>query len=425
MAKAWHHHVLSVGIGLTLLASGCQLSPTLSVSATTSLRFQAMLQPAPDGKVQVMVESSGLSQAQLTQLGRRFHLQLRRTLSPLGVAVFQAQGATAADLAQLSATPGIKSVERDAGGQIFDAQRFRSSELPSQDEQWDMQRMETAEAWALRQGSDRAVVAMVDTGCDLTHPQLVHKLVEGANLTSPGQPPQDDVGHGTATAGIVGAELLDGRGLSGVAPRALLMPVKVNMPGTGGVRASDAAAGIVWAVDHGASIINLSLGFEAGEAGLTAKGLKTLSQAVQHALSSGVLVVCAAGNSQNAPMTSYPAAWAGTPGYEGLISVGALDAQDRLASYSNYGPWLTVVAPADDIPALAIGGYGRFGGTSAAAPHVSGLAALLLTPSRPPSVKTLRDWITSTSRDLGAAGTDPQFGAGCVNALKAVQTSAR
>lgn len=419
------HRALGVGMGVALLVSGCQLSPAGSLSASSAQPYQAMLLPAADGKAQVLVTSEGLSSTQLAQLGARLHFQLRMTVSPLGLAVFQAQGATAAELSQLASAPGIQRVERDGNGQIFDAKRLSAAQPPGLEQQWDLQRMETEEAWALRQGSDRAIVAMVDTGCDLEHPQLVNKLVEGVNLTSPGQPPQDDLGHGTATAGIVGAERLDGQGLSGVAPKALLMPVKVNQAGTGAVRVSDAAAGIVWAVDHGANVINLSLGFEAGEPGLTSGGLETLSRSIQHALSSGVMVVCASGNIGNEPVKSYPAAWSGTPGFEGLVSVGALDREDRRASYSNYGPWLTVVAPADDVPSLAIGGYGRFGGTSAAAPHVSGLAALLMTPSRPPSVKTLRGWIVSTARDLGATGRDPQFGAGCVNALKAVQTSAR
>lgn len=310
-------------------------------------------------------------------------------------------------------------------GIIFDAQRLHATGIPGPADQWDLQRMQAAEAWALRQGSDRAIVALIDTGIDLQHPQLVNKLVSGINITQPGEPPQDDLGHGTATAGIVGAAPLDGQGLSGVAPRARLMPVKVNVPGTSEVKAADAAAGITWAADHGANIINMSLGFESGEQGLSPAGLKTLSQAIQHALSKGVLVVCASGNIGNTPVTTYPALWAGTKGFEGLLAVGALDRQDQRASYSNFGSWLSLVAPADDIPALTIGGYGRFGGTSAAAPHVSGLAALLMTPSRPPSVKTLCDWMTSTTRDLGTPGVDPQYGAGCVNAMKAIQASSR
>ena len=312
--------------------------------------------------------------------------------------------------------------QRDLGV-IFDAKRLSASDLPGPGDQWDMQQMQVPEAWKLQQGSDRTIVAMVDTGCDLSHPELADHLVPGTNITDPGQPPQDDLGHGTATAGIVGASQVDGQGLWGVAPRARLMPVKVNVPGTGEVRAADAAAGIVWATDHGANIISMSLGFDAGEEGLTAQGLKTLAAAIHQALSHNVLVVCAAGNIDQTPITTYPACWAGSPGFEGLISVGALDNQEQRASYSNFGPWLTVTAPADDIPALAIGGFGSFGGTSAAAPHVSGLAALLVNPAKPVSVATLRNWITSSAQDLGPVGPDPQYGAGCVDALKAVQAS--
>ncbi|MNY04793.1 Thermophilic serine proteinase precursor [compost metagenome] len=136
-------------------------------------------------------------------------------------------------------------------------------------------------------------------------------------------------------------------------------------------------------------------------------------------------IVAAAGNIGDRPIKTFPACWSPEPGFEGLIAVGALDRNDRRASYSNYGAFVTVTAPADDVPALSIGGYGRFGGTSAAAPHVSGLAALLIHPSRPPSAKTLRKWIVTSARDLGTAGWDQQYGAGCVDALEAIQTSTR
>lgn len=406
--------------------AGCQGTPGLAPGLSTD-RYAAMLAASRSSGARVTLGTSGLSSAQLQALGTRHHLKLANSLSALGSATFTLAGASAEDLSELAHEQGVTYLEQDVVGKVFDTERLKAAAPndPGFGDQWDMQRMETPDAWSIRAGSSQVVVGMIDTGIDLGHPDLAGKIVSGTNITQPGSAPQDDLGHGTATAGIVGATANNGIGLAGVAPNARLMAVKVNVPGTGQVRAADAAAGVVWAADHGANILNMSIGFAQGEDGLSADSLKTLKRAVSYALGKGVLVVCAAGNIDQTPEVTYPAVWAGSPGFEGVIAVGATDRNDSRAGYSNYGPWLTVVAPADDIPALAIGGYGGFGGTSAAAPHVSGLAALLMTPGRPPAVSALRDWIVAGARDLGPSGRDDQYGAGCVDALRSIQASTR
>jgi subtilisin family serine protease len=391
-------------------------------------RFAGMLQATTAGTTRVNVGVQGLDSSQATDLGKRYGLVLVRHLSALGLATYRVAGARAADLQALSRQAGIRYVERDVAGRISGAGPEPSRGIPNDpgfEDQWDMQRMNVHDAWEIRDGAPDAVIAVLDTGCDLNHPELAPKLVSGFNVLAPTRAPQDDLGHGTAVAGIAAAETSNGEGLAGVAPNARLMPVKVNVANSGAVRAADAAAGIVWAVDHGASVLNMSLGFSEGEDGLTASGLQALKDAVGYALAHNVVVVTAAGNIGTRPVKTYPACWSTEPGFEGLLAVGALDRDDRRASYSNYGAFVTVTAPADDVPALSIGGYGRFGGTSAAAPHVSGLAALLIHPSRPPSAKTLRRWITASARDLGSPGADAEYGAGCADALAAIQTSTR
>lgn len=412
---------LLVSMLLSALLVGCSASAPGLSSAPSS----ALLAASKAGAPRVIVSAPGLSASALQALGARHRLRLVAPLERLGCGVFTPAGATAEDLDRLARDPAVRYLERDVAGTLQDVARAEAPTDPLLKEQWDMERMRTVEAWDIRDGASATVVAILDTGIDLGHPDLAAKLVAGVDILAPTRPPMDDLGHGTATAGIVGAIANNDLGLIGVAPYTGLMPVKVNVPRTGHVRAADAAAGIVWAVDHGANVINMSLGFTEGEDGLTADGVKTLQRAVSYALERGVMVVAAAGNIAKGPVTSYPSAWAGSPGFEGLLAVGASDRRDQRAAYSNYGSWLTVVAPADDVPALAIGGYGRFGGTSAAAPHVSGLAALLITPSRPPSLKTLRDWIVGSARDVGSQGRDPQHGAGVVDALAAVQMSTR
>lgn len=415
-------------VALGLSVSACQVPAVAPLGADPSDRFAGMLAASRAGEARVNVGVPAMGAAQAAELGRRHGLTLVRHVPGLNLATYRLSGARARDLEALSASAGVRYVERDVAGKVADEARLTSRAVPDDPgyaDQWDLQRMRVADAWEIREGATDAVIAVLDTGCDLRHPELASKLVAGHDVLAPARAPQDDMGHGTAVAGIALASTHNGEGLAGVAPNARLMPVKVNVPNSGAVRAADAAAGIVWAVDHGARVINMSLGFSEGEDGLTASGLKTLKDAVAYALEHSVAVVTAAGNIGDRPIRTYPAAWSVEPGFEGLLAVGALDRADRRASYSNVGAFVTVTAPADDVPALAIGGYGRFGGTSAAAPHVSGLAALLIHPSRPPSAKTLRRWIADSARDLGPEGMDPQYGAGCVDALSAIQTSTR
>ncbi|HEY9898115.1 MAG TPA: S8 family serine peptidase [Pantanalinema sp.] len=415
-------------LALLPATAACQAPLAATLSVTTGDRFGGMLVASKAGAPRVNVGVSGMSTAQAADLGKRHGLVLVRHLGALGLATYRVDGADADDLQALSNQPGVRYVERDVAGRVSDPAPDSSRAIPNDpgfDDQWDLQRMNVADAWEIREGASDAVIAVLDTGCDLAHPELSPKLVSGHNVSDPSRAPQDDLGHGTAVAGIALAATHNGEGLAGVAPNARLMPVKVNVANSGAVRAADAAAGIVWAVDHGASVLNMSLGFTEGEDGLTSSGLQALKDAVGYALERSVAVVTAAGNIGDRPVKTYPACWSVEPGFEGLIAVGALDRDDRRAGYSNYGTFVTVTAPADDVPALTIGGYGRFGGTSAAAPHVSGLLALLIHPSRPPSAKTLRKWIASSARDLGVTGVDPQYGAGCVDALAAIQTSTR
>lgn len=413
---------------LALTATACQASPTVTGAMASGDRFTGMLAASKAGATRINVGLTEHTTAQAADLGKRHGLELVRHLPALGLATYRLTSAKAADLQVLSRATGVRYVERDVAGRLSDAPASAPRVVPNDpgfDAQWDLQRMNVGDAWEIRDGASDAVIGVLDTGCDLDHPDLAPKLVTGYNVTAPDRAPEDDLGHGTAVAGIAGAATHNGEGLAGVAPNARLMPVKVNVANSGAVRAADAAAGIVWAVDHSASVLNLSLGFTEGEDGLTANALQALKEAVGYALEHNVAVVAAAGNIGDRPVQSYPASWSNEPGFEGLIAAGALDRNDRRASYSNYGAFVTVTAPADDVPALAIGGYGRFGGTSAAAPHVSGLAALLIHPSRPPSAKTLRRWIVASARDLGPAGVDAQYGAGCVDALSAIQTSTR
>ena len=333
-----------------------------------------------------------------------------------------------------------------------------SSVDPYSDLQWNLEKIRAEEAWATSTGSG-AVVAVVDTGVDLTHPDLQANIINNsdADFVEPdgnctGNKPrvcvqdgaQDENGHGTHVAGIVGAVASNGIGVAGVAPGARILPVRVldeNGEGTG-----DLPGGIRYAADHGADVINMSLGFPAGagEALGLIGDLDDVYAALDYAWDRGAVVVVASGN-DSAPLCAEPAS-----GHH-VLCVGATDSRDLLSSYSNSDAISLdtyLVAPGGDglsgwslgpdspTASLCAGdifstylrgtttwcsaepGYEAISGTSMAAPHVSGVAGLLAAKGL--TNQEIVDCLLSTTDDLGVPGRDSVFGYGRVNALKAV-----
>ncbi|OGR45358.1 MAG: hypothetical protein A2X35_03705 [Elusimicrobia bacterium GWA2_61_42] len=223
---------------------------------------------------------------------------------------------------------------------------------------WSLARMRAPQAWALTKGRG-ARVAVLDTGTDCSHPDLAAACAAGYNVFNPALPPADDKGHGTHVSGII-AGALNWKGMVGMAPEAAILPVKVlNSSGSGKV--SEIIDGMDWAVRNKADIINMSLGAH--------KFSEAQGKAVKAARKAGVLVVCAAGNDGGA--VNYPAA------YPEALAVTALDYASKLASFSSSGPETDFTAPGVRIFSAAPGGqFKLMNGTSQAAPHISGLAAL-------------------------------------------------
>lgn len=311
--------------------------------------------------------------------------------------------------------------------------------------QWGLDQVRAPQAWAAGATGAGAVVAVVDAGVDLDHPDLAGKLLPGATFFNcpRGQSPcgngdwmDRDTGgaseHGTHVAGIIGAVRGNGIGVAGVAPDARIIPVKV---GDGsGISEDDLAAGIRWAVDHGAQVINLSLGDLPGTQLLPAGAS---GAAIADAIARGVVVVAAAGN-ETFPLCENPA-W-----NDGVLCVAATDSREVHSYFSNFGlkpDGLAISAPGgstlpicgeDVVSTVAVGtgdqpcdGYGdsyaEMAGTSMATPHVAGVAALL-------AAKGLRgraivDRLLATARPPAALpiGYQPVYGAGIVDAAAAVR----
>lgn len=319
---------------------------------------------------------------------------------------------------------------------------------PLYSQQYGPQQVHAEQAWATSTGAG-AVIAVVDTGVDLSHPDLAGKLVPGATFIScnpscgngdwkgPDGVGDAEDAHGTHVSGIAAAATNNGVGIAGVAPDAKVMPVKVLEGGSGSYE--DIANGVRWAADHGADVINLSLGGTQGTQLLSLTGLDTtLQDAITYARGKGVAIIAAAGN-DSLPLCN-------SPGFDdGVLCVVATDKRELRAAYSSgpvrldlntvaapggsslpvCGEDIVSTVPAGTSSAGATCGYGsaydEYAGTSMATPHVAGVAALLAAQGR--SVDQIYTALTSTARTpgLGLRGQfTPAYGYGIVDAAAAV-----
>ncbi|MFZ5816854.1 MAG: S8 family serine peptidase [Bacillota bacterium] len=259
---------------------------------------------------------------------------------------------------------------------------------PGLSQQWAWEKINAYNYWDTNQGSSSVVIAVVDTGVQLNHPDLSSKLVPGYNFVSGNTNPEDGNGHGTHVAGTAAAITNNSTGGAGTCPNCKIMPVKVlNDSGSGTLDA--VANGIIWAADNGAHVINLSLG--------ASSGASTLENAVNYAWNKGAFLACAAGNS-NTSSPSYPAY------YDRCFAVAATDSADQRAWFSNYGTWVEVAAPGVDIYSTWINSsYNTISGTSMATPHVAGQAGLLASLGM--SNSQIWNEIMNTAEPISGTGT--------------------
>jgi subtilisin family serine protease len=282
-------------------------------------------------------------------------------------------------LEALRSAPQVASAAQDVLAEIADTS--------PNDENWpDQEGLRVAgfpKAWDVTRGSSAVVVAVIDTGVDVNHPDLRGALVPGYDFVNSDADPADDHGHGTAVAGVIAARA-NREGGAGICWQCSVMPVKV-LDADGSGNDMVIAAAIVWAADHGANVINLSLGGPGSS--------HELANAIAYAVAKGAVVVAAAGN---AGTTSpfYPAA------DSRAISVAATTVADRLYSWSNHGPWVRLAAPGCNVAPILGGGYGSFCGTSASAPLVSGLAALELSAHPRATAREIEQALTAAAVPL-------------------------
>jgi subtilisin family serine protease len=276
--------------------------------------------------------------------------------------------------------------------------------------QWSLERIGALQAWERAPRGVGGIVAVVDSGVDERHPELQKHVLPGRNVIAQNDETQDEHGHGTAIAGIIAARTNNTVGMSGICPTCEILPVKVlNESGQGTY--AQVIAGILWAADNKAQVINLSL----GSYGFS----RFLADAVAYAHQNGAVIVAAGGNEgTKAPL--YPGA------LPNVISVAATDADDSLWVGSNYGDAIDLAAPGVRILSLDTHNNYLFAtGSSFSAAQVSGVAALLRTKHSVLKSAQVAQVLFQTADDLGEKGKDQFYGFGRINAARALRAEVR
>jgi hypothetical protein len=268
--------------------------------------------------------------------------------------------------------------------------------------EWHLPKISAPQAWDLVQGSSNIIIAILDTGVDGSHPELMGKMVAGYNFFDNNTNTSDVYNHGTPVAGVAAASGNNGLGVASLAWGCLIMPVRVSDT-NGWASGVDIANGLTWAADQGARVANISFG---------ASTDSTVRSAAQYFQSKGGVVTVSAGNDGivvSDPDNPY------------VLTVSATDQNDLVPSWSTTGTNVDLSAPGVSILTTTRGGgYGWSTGTSVSAPIVAGVAALVLSVNPSLTGDQVQTILKQSADDFGPAGWDPSYGYGRVNAYKAV-----
>lgn len=280
----------------------------------------------------------------------------------------------------------------------------RAAAIP---DQWQMEMLGARKAWKIATG-EGVTVAVIDSGV-APHPDLAGRVLHGVDLvTGTGDGTNDEVGHGTTVAGLIAGRSSDGKGVIGLAPDATILPVRVLNSKNKYDDARVVAEGVVWAVDHGARVINLSLG-----SGVVSG---VLAEAIDYAFAKDVVVVACVGNilPDGPPTVWHPAS------EPGVLAVTALVQDGALWKGSLTGPQTVLAAPGSDLIGSGVGGFQRVQGTSFASPLVAASAALIRGHWPSMSAANVVQRLIRTARDVGPEGRDAQYGFGVVDPYAAL-----
>ncbi|AGB42310.1 subtilisin-like serine protease [Halobacteroides halobius DSM 5150] len=378
---------------------------------------------------EILVSFEDVAKTKVTNLLAKYGLTVKRELHKLKIKVLKVNSDY--DLKTLIEQLNNEAIINYAElNRKIRLQAAISPNDPGYSKQWNYKAISLPQAWDVTTGSKEVTVAVIDTGVDLDHPDLEGQLdlKNSVNVINSSSTADDDHGHGTHVAGILGAVTDNGRGVAGINWNIKIMPIKV-FGATGSGNYSNLITGIYWAVNNHAEVINLSLGGSE-----PTSSLNSLKVAVEYAYNKGVTVVAAAGNGGEDMIGDlgllYPAH------YPSTIAVGAVNSRLERANFSNYGANLDFVAPGsyiystvppdltnNDLAITDPSGYKYAFGTSMATPHVAGLAALLIASGQANTPAEVKRQLRLTAQDLGVFGRDKKHGFGLINAYAGVKNA--
>lgn len=409
----WEEYDLArlIGMPLTSVLEASALLPKQDTRYTVIAKLRTHPVPGPlAGNLRLRTGDANL-EAHLVAAGvqaiRRVHREspARFAAGLTRTVAFDVDGLrTARNLVkEIASSPVVEWAEVSSTMYVLEAKEAD----PFRGDLWGLDAVRAPAAWSVTQGACSVPVAIVDTGLRSGLVDLEGRILynRGYDFIDDDSDPEDGHGHGTHVAGTVASALENAVSIAGVAPETCFFAVKVL--GDGGSGSSEGvAAGILHAVDQGARVINLSLGCDCDAE-------QVIEDALRYAEQRDVVVVAAAGN-DGVERLHYPASSPRT------IAVAALNQDLDLASFSSYGPGLDLAAPGVDIVSVFRDGESCTGsGTSMAAPHVSGVAALMRSANPELDRNAVQEILQEEAIDLGPAGYDRKFGAGMVDAFSA------
>lgn len=391
----WGHSITAIFFVMLALKPQIVVAAPLAQDATNNHEV-VRLMVKRDPSAQMSEQMATLSAASIAN----------SSLSEVGWEVIEVDASAApALMAELQATQGIVEVTPD-----YPLELLWDPNDPGyvEDHQWSLDKIGANIAWEFSTGEE-IIVAVIDSGIDPNHPDLVGRVVTGYNFYDNTTDTTDLCGHGTHVSGIIAGATNNAIGMAGVAHQAKIMPLKVIGDDCLG-NYSRLMQAIIYAVDHGVRILSITSG-----GGYDHNGLH---DAIKYAESKGVLVVVAAGNRGN-DLPFYPGSFA-----ESFTTAGT-DQNDHQYVNSNYGQQIDMSAPATTIYSAyynATDGstYAYMSGTSMAAPHVAAVAALILAVDPKLPLDALKNALIDSAADLGEPGWDPIFGWGRLTAWRAV-----
>jgi len=404
-------------LGLTLLPRTSQAAPQRADTAVTTATVDTVLiHFAPELDLAERDHLVAALNGELVRWIEQIHVAEVRLADQ--AAQENRSAATAVTLArtrwQALGRSGNAIVEIEPNVMVTGAAFPNDPDLTDLQRSYGLQLTHAEGGWAYTRGSNETIIAVIDTGLQLNHPEFAGRIVPGYDFVNNDSDPSDDNGHGTHTAGIIAAGIDNQIGVAGVCPHCRIMPVKVLNQNNAGTWAS-VANGLLYAADHNARVINLSLGAVVSS--------KTLESAISYAQEKGVVIVAAAGN-MGIERNFFPAALAG------VIAVSATDNQDQRWNLSNYGAYIDVAAPGYAIYSTYndlsnyYGGYTYMSGTSMASPYVAGLAGLLISQKPTRTALEITHLITASADKVSNQTFDPYFGYGRINIERALAIAA-